>query len=221
MKIRGNLHGLSIQPDSELEYEQDGLIHGVLILEGDVQYRANVPANGDPHPDDDNALVFHRKITKIKLGKIRATCSYIGIEKDPTDFIIECIPRLDREPIDTHSKFVSDIGGTLGSEKNKAVFDSETGEFICFPPDAPEHLGGTQSYLHPGVSIRRSYWTRKVPDERTMGKIVARPSDMILPADVKNMLVGPITYRLVGSLYQVSEEQLGSGEDGWNTIIYA
>jgi hypothetical protein len=220
LKKRGDSSRLHIQPGSELEYEQEGLIRGQTVLEGDIAWLTKVPAIGDKHPDEPLALCYHRKIAKLPLSRLRATCSYIGIARDPTDYVVELIGALNREPIDTHRDFVSKIGGKLGSEKNNAVFDEVTGAFIAFAADAPQGLGGVEGYLLPGVNIRRSYWTKRVPATASMGKIVGRPRDMLLPADVRNMLVGPITYRLVGRLYQVSEEQLGSGADGWNTLIY-
>lgn len=220
IKKRGDSSKLHIQQGSELDYEQDGLIRGQIILEGDVQFRSSVPERDSAHPDEPRAFCYHRKITKLSLKRIRAVCSYIGLEHDPTDFLVECIGRLDREPIDTHKDFVSRIGGKLGAEKNGAVFDEITGAFLAFPATAGKDLAGVESYLHPGVNIRRTYWTARVPSTRIMGRIVSRPRDMILPADVRNMLVGPVTYRQVGRLFQVSEEQLGSGERGWNTVIY-
>ena len=91
--------------------------------------------------------------------------------------------------------------------------------------DAPRfHLGGVESYLNPGLSIRRSYWTKKIPDLKEMGTIIDVPDKIRVPATVKNMLVGPTTYRNVGppekAIYQVSEELIGSGPDGINTKIY-
>lgn len=220
IKKRGDSSKLHIQPGSELDYEQDGLIRGQLVLEGDIAHKADVPDQGDKHPDEPRAFCYHRKFTKLTLKRCRWVCSYIGLARDPTDFVIELIGALNREPIDTHEKFGSKIGGTLGSEKNKAVFDPETGAFIAFPSDAPQDLGGVEGYLRPGVNVRRSYWTARIPPTSSMGAITARFYDILLPSDVKNFLVGPITYRKVGKLYQVSEEFLGSGKKGWNTLIY-
>lgn len=217
---RGDSTHLHIQPGSELDYEQDGLIRGQIIYEGDVAHLARVPQIGDKHPDEPAAVVYHRKITKLTLRRIRATLSYIGITRDPTDFVIEVIGAVNREPIDTHEDFVTKIGGTKAAPKNSAKFDAETGQFICFPATAGNHLGGVDAYLKPTISLRRSYWTKRVPDARAMGQIIGKPADIITPTDVKNMLIGPITYRIVGKLYQVSEEQLGSGKNGWNTLIY-
>ena len=220
LKKRGDATKLHLQPGGELDYEQDGLIRGELTYEGDRAYLSSVPAIDAKHPDEPLALCFSRKITKITLSRIRAVCSYIGVAKDPTTYILEGIGALNREPIDTHPDFVSKIGGTLGHEKNSAKFDAETGQFICFPADAPNDLGGVESYLAVSVNVRRTFWTYKVPDPREMGTIFGKPGDIALPKNVKDLLWGPQTYRQVGRLYQMSEELLGSGPRGWNTKIY-
>lgn len=208
------------QPGSVLIHEQDGLMRGQRILIGDITLASQVPARWSPHPLDPLALCFQRKFEYIKLGRIKATLDYIGIDNDPTEFIYEMNGALNKDPIETHKDFVSRIGGTVASPKNKAQFDPDTGEFLCFPPDAPQDLGGTSDYFIPTVNVRRTWWTYTVPTMDQQGKIVAKPSDIILSATTKNLLGGPECYRQVGKLYQMSQELIGSGPRGWNTIIY-
>ncbi len=214
---------LHIQPGSELDYEQDGLIRGVLIYEGGGEHAGSLPLIGQAHPNEANAFAYSSKITVLPLLKIRATVSYIGLTRDPTDYIIEGIGSMSREPIETHPRFVSTIGGTMDSPLNDAIFN-EDGSFAAFPPDAAFNLGGVESYLNPTIVIRRSYWTRRVPDMKDMGQIVSIPGDVRLPGTVEDMMTGATTYRNVGApgfaIYQVTEELLASGPNGINTKIY-
>ena len=219
MNKRGNPN-LTEQPDSELVYEQDGLIRGQRILIGDAQFIKQVPSRWSEHPDEPMALLFQKKIRKMKLGKIMAVLDYIGIEKDPTDFVVEMTGALNSEPIETHKDFVDVIGGTADAPLNDAVFDDQTGEFLFFPPDAPNDLGGQSTFFYPTVNARRSYWTYNTPNPGPMGKRLGVPSWIILPPTTKDMLYGPICYRQVGRLFQVTFDYLGSGERGCNKLIY-
>jgi hypothetical protein len=219
MKKRGSPN-LTEQPESELTYEQDGLIRGQRVLKGDAMYRVQVPGLWSRHPEEPNALCFQRRIRKAKLGKIVATLDYIGLANDPTDFVYAGDGALDQPSIVTHPDFLSTLGGKLGDEKNGAKFDEDTGDFICFPPDADHDLAGVESWLVPRVNIRRTWWTYNVPTMQDMGTILGRPVDILLPPSVKNLLYGPFTYRQVGRLFQCSQELWGSGKKGWNTLIY-
>ncbi|MGA3170371.1 MAG: hypothetical protein ABSE62_05100 [Chthoniobacteraceae bacterium] len=211
---------LTIQPDSELIYEQDGLIRGQLILKGDASLAPIVPPLWSAHPLEPDALCFQRRIKYGKLKTILATLDYIGLSADPTTYIVEFNGALNREPIETHPQFVSVLGGTQGAPLNSASFDPTTGLFLGFPPNAGDNLGGEEAYLVPGVNLRRSYWSYQVPNPSSMGTIFGVPEDIILPPNCKNLLWGPMTYRQVGKLFQSAQELLGSGPLGWNPVVY-
>ena len=209
---------LTDQTGAELTYEQDGLIRGQRILKGDASLRSSVPALWSPHPDDANALCFCRRIRRGKLKTIVATLDYIGIESDPTTFIIEFNGTLNRNPIESHPQFVSNIGGNSSSPKNNAQFD-ENGLFTGFPPDAGNGLGGIESYLSPTCNARRTWWTYTVPSPQSQGTIAGTFGDIISPAGT-NFLWGALTYRQVGRLFQCAQEIIGSEKGGWNTTLY-
>ena len=223
MKKQGDSSRLHKQANGELDYEQDGLIRGHLIFEGDVAHIKEIPDVGDVHPVEPKAFCFARKLTYLTLSRIRATCEYIGLDHDPSDFIIEGLGGLSREAIETHKHFESKLAGTPASPKNRAIF-TETGKFDGWPIGAPHRLGGQDAFYLPTISIRRTYWTARLPEMKEMGTIFGRPADISMPPNVKDCLWGPTTYRSIGPMtkrfYQVSQEILGSGPEGWNTYIY-
>jgi hypothetical protein len=221
IKIKGSPNGLTRQPDSEISEEIDYTMKGQIVFEGDKQYQNNAPQIGTPHPDDNRLHCYARRRQFPKLGKIKIICDYIGLMYDPTPPVWEMIGTLSEDPIETHQNFVDKIGGNLGNEKNNAYFDPDTGEFVCFPADAPQDLGGVRGYLVPSVVWRKTWWSSTAPQPSDLGVIIQRPVQLALPQSVKNGLGSNFTYRQVGFYFQVSEEVMGSGKKGWNTLIYA
>lgn len=212
--------GLTRQPGSKIKEKQDGSLEGLLLLEGDAFMRAQRPRVGSRHPDDPRAICYDVETESLKSGKIRVTAAYIGVTADPTPWFQSGSASLNSEPIATHPDFVSTLGGTKSDAKNLAIFDPETGEFLAFPADAPNELGGVENYLVPSVVYRFTRWTYRLPDLRDIGTIDTPPIPVRKPSNVKNFLVGAVTYNQVGTLYQETLELFGSGKRGWNPLIY-
>lgn len=220
MQKYGNSSGLIKQPGSKIVEKLDGSIEATLILEGASEHYGSRPTIGSRHPDL-NLLSCHNVESDFgKLSKIRITASYVGITGTETPWFLEGTGAVDKDSILTHPKFLSDLGGTKASPKNKAIFDASTGDFIGFPSDATENLAGVDSWYVPHVSFRLSQWTYTEPDFDKIGTIVIPPITLKKPANSKNFLQGPITYRQVGELYQVVSEIWASGPVGWNAKIY-
>lgn len=194
---------------------------GSIVFEGDIRFKDSGPQLGSTHPDDQRLHCFARRRRFLKLNKVQIICDYIGLIYDPTPPVWEMVGTLSEDPIETHKDFVSKIGGSQGAERNRAVFDEDTGEFICFPADAPNNLGGTRSYLVPSVVWRKTWWSSTAPFPADLGVVVPRPSQIALPNSVKNGIGSNFTYRQIGFYYQISEEVMGSGKKGWNSLIYS
>lgn len=215
-----SMSGLNTQPGSKIVEKLDGSIEGLLILEGDASFYGSRPRIGGRHPNFP-LLSCHNVETEFgKLSKIRVTASYIGINGNQTPWFLEGNGNVDKESILTHPKFVSSLGGTKAAPLNNCIFDAATGDFIGFPPDATNDMGGVESWYVPHVTYRLTCWTYQVPTFEKLGTIVKPPISLTLPPNSKNFLQGPVVYRQVGQLYQITNEIWASGPVGWNSLMY-
>lgn len=222
-KSHGELTGLIIQPGRTLVLRQDGSATGQVKYRCDASAALSLaPAIGSPHPDSPVILCHDVSITILENGIAEIVCDYLGIFRDPTDYQIEFIGNVAEEPIETHKNFVSEIGGSAASPKNKAQFDPEIGEFLCFPPDAPNDLGGVRGYLNPTSTVRVSWYTATSPNWGLyeLGTISSPPGGIPTPPGSRNWIKTNWSRRDYGLIYQITEEYTASGEKGWNPLIY-
>lgn len=208
---------IHIQPGWTVVEDENYLLTGELVFEGDWNYRGNIPRNGSLHPYDRRLTCYGRTLQRLGLDKVRGTLKYIGIVNDPTPFIIEHHGGNGQDPIETHPDF-KDFAGTAASPKNGAKFDAETGEFIGFT-DLTNSLAGVRSYIVPSVMVSTTYYTHYIPNLSEVGRITSFPP-IRAPRNCKNFLLLGQPYRQIGNLFQVTNQYLGSGPDGWNTRIY-
>lgn len=216
------LSNLVMQPARTMTIKQDGSISGR------VQYRCNAesvyiltPRVGSPHPDNSQLQCYNVTINILENKIAEINCDYLGIFSDPTPYQVEFLVNVSEEPIETHKNFVERIGGKLGSSLNKAKFDSETGEFLSFPADAPEDLGGVRGYLNPASTVRVSWFTRNSSmGLYSLGRIASPPAIIPSPPDSRNWLKTNWTRRDFGLIYQITEEYTASSQKGWNRLIY-
>lgn len=221
----GSLTGLVLQPGAIVSDEQDGSLKGHAVWKGDTSDYANRVRRGTPHPKDENCFCFAVQTTFLKNGQLQVDADYIGIDQDPTPYFLEFVGSVGEEAIETHENFTSIIGGTPAAPLHNAQFDATTGEFLGFPTDAPENLGGVRSYYRPSVIVRLSYWMRELPNPGPLGHIVEASAipGLVLPPNCFNLLVTNFGYRQVtpsAPPYQVTVELLASGPNGWNPLIY-
>lgn len=195
---------------------------------GSVKYRCDaamvvqlLPAIGSRHPDHEAVFCHERTITILENSVAEIACEYLGILRDPTDYQVEFIGNVSEEPIETHKEFVSKIGGSPSQPKNSAVFDAETGEFLGFPSDAPQNLGGVRGYLNPTSTVRVSWFTKSTATGLyTLGDIAMPPGGVPNPPESRNWLKTNWSRRAFGPVYQITEEYTASGKRGWNSLIY-
>ena len=208
-------NGVVAQPGYSLTEKNDGSIEGNVVFECDAANFFNLPQMGDAHPSDSRCELYNREITYMALGKIRMTGSYFGIVSSPTDSILSYSPNVDREAIETHPNFA-----TFGTAENGAKFDSETGEFLGFFDREIPELFGVAHYLSPSTMVSLTYWTSNPPSLSRRMSIVSSVDGFTKPDDVADFLLTDMPYRQVGSFYQVTEQYIGSGPNGWSEILY-
>lgn len=221
---KGNpLSGLIIQPGRQLTFRQDGSVVGQVKFRTATTGAENrIPATGSPHPDFSRAQCYNAVLLKSDNEIAEITCDYLGITRDPTTPVIEFVGNTGEEPIETHLDFIAKIGGTPDAPLNEAKFDEETGEFIGFPVDAPEDLGGVRGFLAPTSTVRVTFFTA---NDRwglyELGEIASPPGNVPKPPGSRNWLKTNWSRRDFGNIYQITEEYTASGRRGWNRLIYS
>lgn len=217
---KGTLNELKPQPGWEIVESDDDTIRATLVYEGDWNLRSTAPTKGSRFPFTEPLVCFERRQKRLGTEKVEITCDFIGISSDPTPFKIEYPGGSATEAIETHPNF-SRFAGTPQQPKNGALFDPETEEFLGFT-DPENRKYGTRSYYVPNVIVNVSYWSWRVPQARRIAREVkASLPNVLVPGSVKNFLLIGLPYRqVVGKLYAITEQWLGSGELGWDSDIY-
>lgn len=214
-------NGVAIQPNFSITEKNDGTIEGQVVFECDETRINSLPQMRSSHPRDSRCELYNREITYLPLRKIRLTGSYFGLVSAKTDPIISYTPNTNQDPITSHPDFLS-FAGTQASPNtaNGATFDAESGEFLGFFNPEITALFGAEFYLVPATLVTLTFWTRTVPNlGRRMTRVTNIPG-FKKPADVKEFLLVDYPYRQVGSFYQVTEQYMGSGPNGFSTILY-
>lgn len=212
-------NGVAIQPNYSLTEKNDGTIEGNVTFMTDMDHFANLPRMKSPHPRESRCEVYNREITYLPLRKVQLVASYFGLISNKTEPVLAYTPNTDKEPIETHPLF-EDFAGTKASPKNGAKFDDDTGEFLGFFDQSIKDLFGVGHYLVPSTMVSLTYWQSSVPSVSKRMSIKSSIPGFRKPSDVKNFLLLDLPYRQIGSFYQVTEQYLGSGPDGFSTKIY-
>ncbi len=174
---------------------------------------------GDDHPDDPRLECYERSVNYGPNNIIECTASYFGLW-EPSKRIIDYKGSVTALPVTRHPKWdeialdavLDPIGLFIGF--SEFISTKTSGEY--------ENLYGAREYLAAGTSITLSYWLETQPIAKKIG-VIYQPSEgdgiPALPGVVDYLIVNQ-SYRQIGNFYQVSEEYLGSGAEGWNKIIY-
>ena len=223
------------QVDGSIIEKNDGTIEASLTFVTEKVYILTLPKIGDTHPTKDKLECYNKTITYGAGDLITCTCSYFGIDVSKTSPVVSYDGGTNNDPIETHPKFgetdANGLAGTVDVPLNGAKFVTnpeadDYGSFIKFSGDDAGDLLGVQYYLTPANNVSVTYWTTTKPNLNQRMSIVSKPSlgagrTFLKPPNVKNYLLVDMPYRIQGSLYQVTEQYMGSAKGGWNKIIYS
>lgn len=236
MSVKGST-ALVEQVDSSYVVKSDGLVEASLTFQqltgpdegfGGGQASsidsASVPEVGDEHPDVVGLLCTSRTVI---YGDMVTTyvCDFLGIDGKETERFLAYNAGVNSENIDAHPRF-DEIAGTPSAPVNGAVFD-DNGQFTGF--ENTSDLAGESNYYSSGASVEVTYYTFNQPSLANRMKIYDTPNmgdnyfQKPNPQDTVNYLLTDTPYREVipgTGLYQVTEQYLQSGDQGWNTRIY-
>ena len=229
---KGALNTAIIQPDRTIIEKNDGTLEGNIIWKVDAGNLGALPDLDDLHPDNYKLECYNKTISYGTNGIVTCQASYFGLESSPTDAVIDYSGGQNNDPIETHPDFET-FAGTVTAPLNGARFVTDTaaddyGSFIEFgggeDANGPQYKG-VEYYLTPSTQVTLSYWTSKVPRLKTRLKIYKKipfvsSRQFRQPPDVVDWLLLDTPYRQVGNFYQVTEQFLGSGPNGWNNVIY-
>lgn len=217
IKSKGSLatSGLVVLPNRKIVTKNDGTMTGTVSFKVDRSNEDLLPVIQEVHPDDGRLELFQRDVTRTTLDTTTMSGSYFGIISDPTPKIVQHPGGGGRDPIETHPDFA-----TFGVAANGAAFDPDNDEFLGFFDKAIVEFYGVRSYLVPNVTVNLSYWTYKTPSLRKLMSIQSVIPDVRKPPNVADWLLVGMPYRQVGSLYQITEQWMGSGPNGWSQTVY-
>lgn len=210
--------------DSSYVVKNDGTIEGTVTYTVDKANIGDLPKIDDEHEDDPRLKCYNKTVTYGNSDLVTCVCSYFGIAAaEQTDPVFDYVGGVNSDPIQTHNRFEA-IAGEPGAPVNGARFDEETGEFLGFAGEEAGKLAGINNFLTPAVNVNVTYWTTKKPDLELRMKQWDVPEigkDIFkkMPT-VHNYLLVDMPYRVVGDLYQVTEQYMGSGDRGWIPNIY-
>ena len=217
-----------MQPDRAIIEKNDGLLEGSITFTAAVDnlesYDSPFPEIDEEHPDDDRLECYNLAYTFGTNSLVTCVASYIGIV--PKKFQVDYSASTNSEPIETHPLFENKLAGTASSPKNDAIFDEDTEEFIGFPKGK---FQGVSHYLVPAATLSMSFWLDESPLLNALMSVYPNPltsesrtneSGIKLPSKVGNWMLVSAPVRKVGNFWQVTEQWLASGEDGWNAKIY-
>lgn len=214
MNIRGRLSSWELQPGSTVVERDDGTIEGSAVFEGPASEISYAPRLGESHPKDRRLECYTREVVFTKLEKAQVVCSYFGIDGTKTDTIYSMPGGQSTRPIETHPNFAE-----FATSENGAKFDDD-GLFLGFGDRTKASWFGVQYYFEGTTPVSGVYWTSREPKLEKRGTIKASLRGFRTPPGVGDFLLVDTPYRRVGSFYQVTEQWLGSGENGWNPTIY-
>ena len=149
------------------------------------------------------------------LRKVKLVGSYLGLVAATTEPVVSSNPNTNKDKIESHPDFA-----TFATPANGAVFDADTGEFLGFFDKTIKGLFGEDAYLTPASLVSLTYWTSSVPRTKKPMSIVSSIKGFIKPEGVKEFMVLASPYRQIGSFYQVTDQYMGSGPDGFSRIVY-
>lgn len=230
LEYHGNL-GLILKFNGSLNTDKYGMDSAQAVWSVPMDNHSSLPDLGTTHPVW-SWMVMEKRRVDIEPGFAIGTGEYVGIRTGRTPSLFECSYAETEEPITTHPKFVSTLGGKPSDPKNGAIFvDVETGEitrddtrgvFLEFKKlsDDSSDLGGTSSFLSPQATLRETWISLSNVGTAGLGLIASPPFGISAP-NGGNWLFTGISFQQRGLCFVNTREWRSSGRRGWNSDIYS
>lgn len=221
--------GLTLQKGWIVKYSDDGTLAGsaTFVCEAEA-VESLLPVRGTPHPKNGKLLSYEAEGEVRENGLAFVRVAYLGLTRDPSEPRISFIGAMDSDPIETHPRFASAIGGTPLATLNGAKFDSD-GYFQGFPYSAASAAAkttGVTSFLRPGLVFRATFFTAN-PSQYELANAGTRslapigfPPSVTLPTGCEWLRLAPLMEQY-GLVYKITQDYQLSGPNGVNQLIYA
>jgi hypothetical protein len=224
----------------EVNFDEFGVATGAMFYTTQFDLARNLVAQKKEHPDYDFMIRKSATIRREEAGQAAVVIGYFGIENDLRESFFHVTTSTNLEPIETHPKWVSDIGGSgssadMSKAKNGALFDRQ-GQFIGFKPfvkdfagsNVKNKFGGIRSYHSPTVMMEEMAMVgknRMADFLKVFGRVgrIEDPTGSNYMPDVgpnQTYLYVGIDIQQIGKGARVTRKHKLSGVDGWNTLIY-
>lgn len=221
--------GLTLQPGWSLRVRDDGTLAGRCVFACDSDDIISLmPRRGTEHPKNRLLTAYEVEGTAKENGRGEIVVDYIGLARDPSDVRFQFIGEMMNRPIETHPNFSSTIAGTPDAPLVHGCFDGD-GFFVGFPNNTEARaakLAGVESYLHPGLVYRATFFTAKPSlfklasaGRRTLAPI-GFPAGVTLPSGCEWLTMAPVMEQY-GIVYKISQDYKLSGPEGVNQLIYS
>ena len=253
-----SLSTLELQPGWVIEDDGFGLITASVVYKTShgtstgtpgtgAQALSNAPKRGDSFPLDAR-MHCHRASSSMDANGIQTiSVDYVGIAKGSST-IPDVSGRFssNQEPISTHPKFKTQIGGTSAAPQNGAVFN-EDGSFKRFADSGFDQFYGVTSYLACGFGITGHFYTSDFSVLNALKESLGTTSstgsfggpnllgdfgglstgqpgwtgvgNWITPREDDQLLLAGVQAEYFGKLLKISYDVMYS-QDGWNGTIY-
>lgn len=212
--VHGNLKWWEPQSPYTITERDDGTLECAVTFDGTRDMLGTGPRVGDSLPVDRRLECYSRQRVFRKNGLASVVCSYFGIDGQETPRIYTMPGGQSTKPIESHPNFED-----FGTAENGMKKDKD-GLFIGFVDETITEFFGVDFYYTSTVPLTASYWTSRQPKLEKRGTIKPSLPGFKNPPGVEDWLVIDMPFRQVGSFYQVTEQYLGSGDEGWNPEIY-
>ncbi len=240
-----------VRDHGELMTDRTGLDTCTAVFSVPQADWASLPRVNSAHPIF-TYITMERRRLKFIDGYAVATCDYAGFDDTGSGGggysqpVYELVVGLSEEPIETHPKFVEDIGGTASDPINGSMWehqgtrvwtwdgaDNNPGDnngwqfkgFLVLNADGSlNDFAKIETYLSTTNMTWRKTWNVRatINSIRNAGKIDSPPGgppDIDNGGDINWLNMG-VTQTRRGSAYQLTQEWRASGRRGWNETVY-
>jgi hypothetical protein len=222
---------LNTNPGGTIEFSRDGSVTATETYECAWKDGLDLAPKRyiTQHPDYPTLIADDIIITREPGDVAQIRVKYVGLPSNndvsPPNEETNC--SASQVPIDVHPKFVSDIGGKKGSPKHNAQFDDKN-KFTNFPVTESDNTtlniyAGVQVYYEARTTFTRNFIsTEKINDYSDVGKIASpKPTGAPQIGAKGNYLLMNRVQNRQGGIYRITETFAGSGDNGWDPVIYS